>query len=74
MNNKELADQLSALACEIYSARDAVYGILRIADYSVENGADMDMSAISVIAEKVKDSLGANADKLQDIAYKMGKE
>lgn len=67
---QKMHDRVAEVACNIYTARDAVYGIKQIADYAVENdaGNNMDMNAITTFAEMVENILQENADRLQAIA------
>lgn len=68
-------ERIAEVACNIYTARDAVYGIKQIADYAVEDSAgnDMNMNAITAFAEMVENILQENADRLQAIAEEIRK-
>lgn len=67
MNNNEIKDLVLGITCDIFNARDAVFAIKVLADYS--DGEDMTqvLASIGTIATRLYNALDESGSKLQSI-------
>lgn len=69
MNKNEWQDLVLAVTCDIFNARDAVFAIKMLADYSDGEDETQVLASIGTIAKRLYESLDASGEKLQAIDF-----